>query len=437
MKPDRLLRAYQILAWHTPADGQCLSKPDRLMNYLCLSCAALLMVFATAVGAQDDLVRHDIYLDAMRLINEGRKQEASGVLTQLVQQEPEHAGAWLDLAILQCELGHVEEAERLFALILTRFHPPQGIIEVIAQHRMQGCAGLRPDGRTSLMLGRGIDDNVNQGASTPYFTLGTGSSRIELQLLPAYLPKRDGFTVLTAEYARGLPTVGTTGFVYLQARQNDKMRQYDTALIAAGVEHPWHIAGYRIYGSGTLAALSMGGRLYQQRGQFQAGILPPLPLPENLQFSLWAGLTHITYPTLPSFDANLREIRGMLEYRLPQTRLQLNMGNLYDRALAARAGGNRRGWLVGMRGQTQVTENIFGELEWSRQTWQSESAYSPGLIEQRRSQSTDTLNVALVIPVAPHHAMRFEWREVRNNENISLFQYKNRILMGSWQWHNF
>ena len=95
----------------------------------------------------------------------------------MVQQEPEHAGAWLDLAILQCKLGYAQEAERLFAEIEARFQPPPGIREIIARLRAQGCAGWQPVKRLSLMVGRGISDNVNQGASTPNFTIGGGVSR--------------------------------------------------------------------------------------------------------------------------------------------------------------------------------------------------------------------------------------------------------------------
>lgn len=399
--------------------------------------ASLLMAVATAAYALDDAAGQDVYLDAMRLIASGQKQEASAVLARIIRDEPEHAGAWLDLAILRCEMGYAEEAERLFAELVARFQPPPGILEVIAQRRKQGCDGWQPASRMSFMAGRGADSNVNQGASTSYFTLGVGNSRIELQLLPEYLPKSDRFAVLSAEYARDLTAAGTMGFVQFQARRNDALTQYDTALIAAGAEHPWHVGNWSIRGAGTLAALSLGGRLYQQQQQLQARISPPLPLPENLQFSILAGMARVVYPTLENFDANMREMRGLLNYRAQQTQAQASIGYSSDHASAARPGGDRQGWLAGMQAQTRIADRLFGELGWSRQTWRSESFYLPGLIDLRRNQTTDILRAGLIIPVAARQAVRIELQDVRNKENISIFRYNNRQLLMNWQWRDF
>lgn len=399
--------------------------------FFCLRALAVLLMAMPATHAQQD-----VYLEAMRLIANGQKQDASEALTRMIQQEPEHAGAWLDLAILQCELGRAEEAERLFAEIVARFQPPPGILEVIAQRRAQGCDGWQPASRTSLMLGRGADNNVNQGASTSYFTLGSGNARLELQLLPEYLPKSDWFTVLSAEHARDLSAAGTMGFVQFQARQNDALSRYNTTVIAAGAEHPWRTGNWNIRGGAVFSVLGLGDRLYQKQYQLQARISPPLPLPENLQFSVSAGVAHVAYPTLANFDANIWEMRGLLNYRTQQTQAQASLGYSSDRASAARPGGDRQGWMAGMQGQTRITDKVFGELGWSRQTWRSESAYSPGLIDQPRNQATDILRGGLIIPVAARQAVRIELRDVRNKENISLFQYNNRLLLLSWQWHD-
>lgn len=410
----------------------------RLLNFPGLCCAALLMAVAASACAQDDSSSQDVYLETMRLIANGQKQEASDALARIIRDEPAHAGAWLDLAILQCEMGHAEEAERLFAGIVARFQPPPAILEVIAQRRALGCAGVQPVGRVSLVLGRGFDDNVNQGASTPYFAIGAGSTRIELQLLPEYLPKRDQFTILSAEYARNLNARGTTGFVQFQARSNDVLSRYDAALVSVGAEHPWHAGDWRIRGAGMLSALSLGGVLYQKQSHLQVLISPPLPLPENLRFDLSAGVTGIAYPTLSNFDANLWEMRGLLNYGTQQTQVQATAGYSSDRASsAARPGGDRRGWSAGIRGSTRVISNVFGELGWSHQIWRSESAYSPGLINQTRNQAIDVLHGGLIIPVAARQAVRIDLRQVQNRENISIFQYDNRQLLVSWLWRDF
>ena len=405
--------------------------------FFCLRGLTLLLMAGTPAHAQNDYVQQDFYLDAIQSIVDGRKQDASDALTRMIQQEPDHAGAWLDLAIIQCELGRAEEAERLFAAIESRFRPPPGIMEVIARQRARGCAGWQPASQMSFMLGRGIDSNVNQGASTPNFTLGAGISRIELQLLPEYLPQRDQYTILSTEYARDLTAGGTMGFVQFQARRNDALTRYDTVSIAAGAEHPWRIGDWSIRAAGTLAALSLGGRLYQQQGRLQARISPPLPLPESLQLSLLTGVTHVAYPTLPNFDANTWEMRGLLNYRTQQIRAQASAGYASDRASAARPGGDRQGWVASIQGRTRVANDVFGELGWSRQTWRGESAYSPGLIDQARNQTTDIWRGGLIIAMAARQALHIELREMKNKENIPIFQHHGRLLQVSWQWQNF
>ncbi len=401
---------------------------------------ALLLVTGAPAYAQTSPVQKDLYLDAIQSISRGQRQDANRVLRHMVQQEPENAGAWLDLAILQCKLGYAQEAERLFAEIEARFRPPPGIREIIAKQRTQGCAGWQPASRLSLMVGRGISDNVNQGASIPNFTVGTGVSRIELQLLPTYLPRSDQYTTMSGEYARDLTSAGTMGFVQFQGRINDTVSQFSTQSLAAGVEHPWHVGDWRIRGAGTLSALVLGGQFYQQQSRLQTQILPPqtlLRLPENFQFSLLTGVTHFVYPTLVHFDSSMMEMRGLLEYRTERTRLLTSIGYSYDVATAARPGGDRQGLVASAHAHTRIMNKVFGEVGWSRQTWTGASIYSPGLINQVRDQTTDILRAGLIIAVAQRHALHIELRQVMNHENISVFQYDSRLAQVSWQWLNF
>ncbi|HCI15010.1 MAG TPA: hypothetical protein DFK12_13985 [Gallionellaceae bacterium] len=396
---------------------------------------AVLLSMAGAACAQDDYKTQDVYLETMRLIANGQRQEASDTLVRIIQDEPAHAGAWLDLAFLQCEMGYAEEAERLFAEIVTRFQPPPAILEIIAQRQAQGCAVVQSAGRMALMLGRGFDDNVNQGASSSYFTFGAGGSRIELQLLPEYLPKRDQFSVLSAEYAQNLNARGTTGFVQFQARSNDVLTRYDAALVSVGAEHPWRAGDWRMRGVGVLSALSLGGALYQKQQHLQVVASPHLP--NGFEFDLSGGVTSVAYPTLSNFDATLWEMRGLLNYGTPLARVQATAGYSFDHALSARPGGNRRGWSASILGNGHLASNVFGELSWGRQTWLGESAYSPGLLDLARNQTMDILSASLLIPVAERQAVRVDLRQVTNRENISIFQYNNRQLLVSWQWRNF
>ena len=96
---------------------------------------ALVMLAVTGGAARAqtaDLVQ-DLYRDALRSIAEGRRDDATDALERVIAQEPLHAGAWLDLALVRCDLGNMAEAERLFQAIEQRFAPPPEIRELIAR----------------------------------------------------------------------------------------------------------------------------------------------------------------------------------------------------------------------------------------------------------------------------------------------------------------
>jgi hypothetical protein len=390
-----------------------------------------------AVAADTQLAQQDMYLDAMKSISEGRKGDASDTLTRMIEKEPQHAGAWLDLAIIQCELGHAEEAERMFRIIETRFAPPPGIAEVIANARASGCKGWQATQHASILAGRGIDSNVNQGASSPNFSIGSGSSRIDLVLLPEYLPQRDQYTFAAAEMTRELTTNGTLGFVQLRARKNDSLSQYDTASLQVGAEAPWRFGSWSVRGAGSLGLLTLGDRLYQRQAQLQARIVPPLNLPTYLQFSLVSGVTHVEYATLMNYDANTLEFGSQLSYRNGRTQAQANAGYIADDGKGGRPGGNRRGWYGGFQGSMPLPAGMLGELALTHQHWQGDAIYSPGLINEFRRQSTTLARVAVVVPVSDRHSVRAEFRAARNDENISIFQYNSRLFQVSWQWLAF
>jgi len=397
----------------------------------------LALAVCPPVRGEPVMAPQDLYLDAMRSLAEGRQYDANDALMRMIELEPQHAGAWLDLAIIQCKLGHAAEAERLFGIIESRFSPPPGILEVIASQRTNGCQGWQPHSQWSLLLGRGADNNVNQGASNPSFSIGSGTTRIDLDLTPDYLPRHDQYTFLSSEFRRNLTPNGDVGFVQFRARQNDSIKRYDTASLVMGLEKPWRFGEWGMKGVASLGLLSLGDQLYQKQGQIQARILPPLALPNGFQFSVLAGLSHLVYPTLANFDSNIAEVGGMLAYQGKGAQIQGSFTRLSDHRPTDHLGGNRHGWTASLLGHARIADNLNGELGWSRQSWMSQSAYSPGLIDQTQRQDSQLWRAALVVPIATHHSLLVEWRQIRNDDNISLFQYNSRLVQASWLWQSF
>ncbi len=405
---------------------------------LALACAAApcwaLAQSAPAVVPAPLTAEEQLYQEALQSLAEGRKNDASKQMQRLIAMVPEHAGAWLDLALIQCSLGQGDEAERLFATIETRFQPAREVLELIAEARDTGCVAGRPSGSGALTLTRGTDDNVNQGASNSTFIVQTPDGDVELPLLEDFLPRRDWYTQASADYLRDLGANGTIGFLQFQGRRYDTLRDYDTAALYAGIESPWRFKQWLVRTTGSLGVSSMGGHLYQRQAQAQLRVTPPLPLPSRTALQLIGSATHTDYATLDAFDSDLFEGRAVLSYGGAFSG-SATFGLLSDRARANRPGGNRHGNYMSLNLRRPLGWNTTAELAYTRQTWNSASAYSPELlIDEVRAQRTQVLRASLTYQLGKNHNLVLEGRAVRNRENISIFQYNNRQLQLSWQW---
>lgn len=390
---------------------------------------ALLLGVAAPTVAEDNP-----YLDAMQAIADGRYEDARRSLASLAAQEPEHAGAWLDLAILQCGLGHREEAEALFTAIELRFAPPPAIREMIAQQRATGCRPNAGKGSYRLRTGRGYDSNANQGASNPNLSIGSGSNTLTLVLAPEYAPRGDGFTSLQAEGAVPLGNNGSLGFAHFLHRRYDTLSRYDLSSASIGLERPWQLGSWSLRATASAGLLGLGGKLYQHHLLAQVQVTPPLPLPAPWQLSLIGATSLQAYPTQSQFDALQNEFRLQLTHRGQEHLLQAGAGVLADDSSKARPGGNRQGWTASLGGRLQLGHGWSAEGAWSVLDWRGARPFSPGLIDFRREQQTRQLRLGLHYALGHGQAIIAEYRQIDNNENISIMGYRGRQFSLNWQW---
>ena len=402
---------------------------------------ALTALLAGGAGAAVAQLQQEQYLEAVRPLSAGRPEEAAQLLQRFIETSPEHAGAWLDLAISRCELGHGAEAERLFREIEGRFAPPPGILDMISGYRARGCGALAPrrknqDHALALALGRGHDSNANQGASNRFFSTGSGAGLTEWELAPDYLPRADGYTVLSGNYTHALGATGTLAFVQLRTTVHDAVSAQDATSLVLGLDRPWQARGWRGRATAAFGMVRLGGQLYQRQVQLLLRATPPLALPERLDWALLTGASHVQYPSRSNYDASTLDLGSSIAYAGARSRVQLALGALQDHGQAGRPGAGRHGWYEGMQLSGQLTDRLSGEAGWTRQRWLSQTVYAPGLIDLIRHEDTRQLRAAVLLPLGPRHSVQLEWRQVRNRENISLFQYSSRLLQLSWRWDN-
>jgi hypothetical protein len=377
----------------------------------------------------------DLYLRALRAIAENRTEDAAELLTQFLQSEPEHAGAWLDLAISQCELGRAADAERLFDEITTRFAPPPGIMDMISQHRAQGCAAPAFRTQYALSASLGYDNNVNQGASSRFF--GTGSDGRPAELDKDFLPKADRYTQLNGEISRPIGHRSTVGFGQVRLRRHASVRDQDTSSVLMGVDQSWQLASWQGRATAAVGWLELGGRYYQRQSQLQLRTYPPVPLPSWLDWSTNLGVVRTTYPTRIANDGTTSELGTMLSTRGMRWQGVVTAGINHDHGEEGRLGGDRKGWYTSGLLYGPLGSRLKGQFSLSRQHWRGTEAYAPNVIDDIRHQDTTQLSATVTLPLQGRHSLQLEWRGVRNRENISLFQYNSRSIQLNWRWDHF
>lgn len=376
----------------------------------------------------------DAYRDVMLAITEGRLEDAKLGLLSLTQTEPRHAGAWLDLAMLFCATGHASTAEDLFTEIELRFSPPAPIVEVIARQRKLGCLGRQAKNTATLRLGYGSENNVNQGASSPYFSIGSGPSQIDLLLLPAYLPRSDTFWSAGGEWVREFSPGGVTGVVGFESRRYAHLQGYDTSSVSLGAEWPLRWGQWGVKAAGSVGFSTLGGQAYLQQSQVRLEAFLPVPLPEHMGASVKGGWSEASYVALSGFDAQLLEASAGLTYYKNNVGWHAKVGVLRDQARGDRPGGDRMGRMVGWQSSWPLGRGVVGELGGQWQQWQDDQVYSAGLIDVKRQQTTQMLRVAAVFKLNAEQSVAVEWRGTQNAENISIFSFGARGVQVSWRW---
>lgn len=406
--------------------------------------ACALWLFTSLANAQNvgAAANESRYQQALQWMAEGRYTQARDELLLLLAQQPEHAGAWLDLALLHCLMGRGNEAKALFAEVSQRFSPPAALREAIESLSQQGCAREPAKFSARVRLGLGTDNNVNQGASSPSFSLGSGASATPLMLAAEYTPRADQFKAFVLDGFLPVGTEGTQAYAQGQARQHNHFPQYDLGAVVLGLEQPWQWGPWGWRANVSAALTTLEGALYQRQAQLQLQALAPasvlLPAPMQLPAGWLLGgsgtWTGASYPTLNGFDSQVWEVRGLLTYGSGGRTVQASAGYAVDQGQAQRPGSDRRGAVLGMGARLPLGERVSAEFGVAFQSWRGDQVYSPGLIDDRRQQTSLQLRTALTVSLTASQALHFELRHVRNDENVSLFTYQGSQLQLGWVW---
>jgi tetratricopeptide (TPR) repeat protein len=156
------------------------------------------------LGLQPDPLQPALYIQALRALAQNQPAEAQELLQSVVNQYPDLAGAWLDLALLALQQSHYPEADEYLIALEQKFAPlPPEIAQAVARMRERVNAQLQPGAnpgsathpksQTALVMGSGYENNANSGLRMSTITLTTPDGDAILTVDPASQPKSSAY----------------------------------------------------------------------------------------------------------------------------------------------------------------------------------------------------------------------------------------------------
>ncbi|MEW5973240.1 MAG: CHASE2 domain-containing protein [Pseudomonadota bacterium] len=404
--------------------------------------AGLTLQPATAEPSPDDPAASEtetLYQEALTALRVGQYQHAIQLLKRLIARHPNHAGAYLDLALAYHRAGDRQAAEATLNQLLSRFDPPPAIRLIIERQRQalrdSPPAGAEP--ALSLHQTLGYASNINAGPRERAIEIDLGYGPIQLSLDENSRPQGDRYMETGLRARHDIPLHSLTLSLIGQAdiRRYATLSSYDTDFLHAGLllarpPHPlgWDIALYHSH-------LRLDNAAYLNAGALGAG-LHWQPSPATRLYAQLQGIRE-DYPGDPIYDA-----------RLTRARLGIDWGKTspwtwnaaieweHDQALAERAGGNRHA--IGGRLGVASLLSPQGQLQLAAHALirQDQTPYSPLLFaNEHRAIQRHELTALYSHRLSRHLIGSLEFTIRQDRSNIELFSQDNwqAELRLTWQ----
>lgn len=138
---------------------------------------------------------YSLGITALELAQYGLAQAA---LERVILISPNHAGAWLDLAITHFKLGELENAQQIIRHLQDNFDPPAALKQQLAQvSRQLSIANFSRDWQGVFSASQGYVSNPNSGLSNSRFSLTPDiGGPVGVEIDPKMRPQADSATQL-------------------------------------------------------------------------------------------------------------------------------------------------------------------------------------------------------------------------------------------------
>ncbi len=341
---------------------------------LCLACA-LSFIAQTAVANPNI---DPLYRQARVLIQTGDATRAEEQLWRVLELDPNHVGAWLDLGFLYCDRGWKTPAEKIFTQVKARYSPPQDVVALIDDAIRFRCGDHQVVSDRRLRLSAGFDTNANLGISHGQITLIDSLGPYSLTLAKESQPRKSEW--LEQEFVFSNQNSSRQLWFVARALEFTQIHGYDRLQLEAGIQ-------FQKYSMDHLAFSQVSSR-DGQTDQMTIGWQTAVRL--NHQFGLEVTAAGYHYPKVSITDH--LQVEARLTSRTPFTRFRgageasFAVGTAVSQPFdTAAPGGTRQGLLArtAMSWRQGLWE-LSGRLFWY--DWHDSEVYNPviGPVERRQ-----------------------------------------------------
>lgn len=357
----------------------------------------------------------------MLALKNGEHALAAAAFERVVLIDPENAGAWLDLAIANAELGEDNSALDYFDYIENRFAPPAAMLALIDGLRSDIKRRTQLRGwRFTLQSMAGFDTNANGGLQDSRIFLTLGEQRLSLSLDPEFHARGDSFVQLGGS-ARFL--AAQNGAYQMEfaasARQRAYLHEHDFSTLDVNASLGLH----RRVGGGDASiwlhgsALTLGGEHFMNSTRTALQFEQPLG---ECFGGLSGELEARRYTKSPTLNGDLAWAQSGLACRWKllgkalQTTMIARIGS--DRPNAVRAGGQTLRSELLLQLALPADNGSRTELTWQMARARDREGYS-ALLENN------------TVRCMTRHLLRLSWsRPMAGATELVLAAENNRVL---------
>lgn len=365
------------------------------------------------------------YQEALAAVASGERERALEMLETLIRRRPGHAGAWLDLALLYCDLGDTAKSREILTRIETEFDPSPVIRDLIGLQRNRACKTAAAELSWSLGFQAGHDSNVNRGASNNRVVMESGAGPVVAQLADDALARHDNFGEGWAEayWRRESRSLRVSAL----SRRHANIAAYNAQSLSITGEQAW--SGVPAEGSLRLqwASTWLGGPAFLDTLTASAGVTGRGSL-HGIHPVADLALARHHFPAAPAFDAYIWSLRPGLAKSVPAYAWRANLIAAADMADDTRPGGDRYGIGVEVLGAWRLAPGVQLSGSGLVQQIRSTEPYFPPLLNAYRHQTLWLGRLELAVDIGRGIHWLTAWTGQKSEDNLSFLGYRTNVL---------